>query len=346
MAGVSVSIGKLDALTNKHFIKRLEDNVFLANILWFYFKKRIKEAGGRDIRVPIRFGKNTTAGRWGGGGDVLDTTGQNNETSAVFPWRYYKSAIVLNNTDLAQNTGAEQIVDLLEEEVDNAQMSLMDNLDIDSFLDGEVVTGNQNKGLQGLTAAINYNSDGNISGGYGGISRASSTGGKNNPTGNAFWNAGVVMAANANTTTTFWKNPVTMDNSTILTLAKMFELAGAVGQPDLFICGQQLYNKFLSLLTTIQREASSEEIGRAGFTSAQFNFRPVVVADNIDNTGKMYALTMKDWDLYVLRGYNFKATPMKVPVNQDSVVKHVLFGGNPVCRRPQHQGVLTGLTAS
>ena len=135
---VSVSIGKLDALTNKYFVKRLEDNVFLSNILWFYMKKRIKEAGGRDIRIPIRHSKNSTAGRWGMGGSTLDTTGENNETTVIFPWRGYKTAIVLNNDDIAQNTGAEEIVDLLEEELDNAQESLMDTLDTDSFLSGEV----------------------------------------------------------------------------------------------------------------------------------------------------------------------------------------------------------------
>jgi hypothetical protein len=219
-------------------------------------------------------------------------------------------------------------------------------MDIDAFLDGEVVSGNAYKGIQGLAAAVNYNSDGNISGGYGGIPRANSTGGKNNPTGNAFWNAGVVMAANANTTTTFWKCTVTMDDSTILSIPKLFELAGAVGQPDLFMTSQTLYNKYASLLTVIQREMVDSEVGKSGFTSLQFNFKPFVVADNIDDTGKVYALTMRDWDLYMLRGYNFKTTPFKSPVDQDSIVKHVLVGCNAVCRRPRHQGVLTGVTAT
>lgn len=343
---VSVSITKLDALTNKHFVPRLEENVFLNNILWFYMKKRIKEAGGRDIRIPIRHSKNTTAGRWGMGGSTLDTTGENNQTTAVYPWRGYKAAVVLNNDDIAQNSGAEEIVDLLEEEMSNCQDSLMDSLDVDSFLDGEVISGNPYKGLWGLVAAVNYNSNGNITGGYGGIDRSSSTGSKNSNSGQAFWNAGCYMAANANTTTTFWKNSVTMDSSTVLTIAKMQELAGALSNPDLFVCSQTIYNKYHALLTTIQREMVDSEIGKAGFTSLQFNFKPIVVADNIDSTGKLYALTMKFWDLYVLRGYNFKATPFKTPVNQDSIAKHVLFIGNMVCRRPNQQGVLTGLTAS
>ncbi len=350
---VSVSIGKLDALTNKHFVKRLEDNVFLTNIIWFYFKKRIKEAGGRDIRVPIRHSKNSTVGRWGMGGSTLDTTGQNNQTTVIFPWRGYKSAVVLNNTDIAQNTGAEQIVDLLEEEVSNAQESLMDNLDIDTFLDGTIAgggvvnAGNPNLGLQGLLAAIQYSTDGNLTGGYGGITRASATGGKNTAqVGNAFWNAGCVIAANANTTIQFWKNSVTMDASSILTIPKMQELAGALPQPDLFVTSQLIYNKYHSLCTVIQREMVDEEVGKAGFTSLQFNFKPIVVADNINDNGYLYALTMSDWDLYVLRGYNFKATPFKTPVNQDSIIKHVLFVGNPVCRRPNHQGYISGLTAA
>lgn len=341
---VSVSIAKLDALTNKHFVKRMQDNVFLSNILWFYLKKRISEAGGRDIRLPIRHGKNTTAGRWGMGDDSLDTTGEDNETQAVFPWRGYKAAIVLNNTDIAQNSGAEEIVNLLATETENAQDSLMDELDIDSFLTGEVTATKTKKGLTGLASMITYGSD-PITGGYGGILRSGASGGKNNPTANAFWNANA-FAAGGNTTTTFWKNAVTTDSSTVLTLAKLQALAGVTGQPDLFITSQTLYDKYHSLLTTVQREMAEEEVGKAGFTSLSFNFKPFVVADNIDSTGKVYALTFKHIMLKVLRGYNFKATPFKTPTNQDTIVKHVLFAGNIVCDRPNRQSVMTSTTAA
>lgn len=342
---VSVSIAKLDALTNKHFVKRLEDNVFLSNILWMYMKKRVKEAGGRDIRVPITHSKNDTVGRWNMGGEQVDTTGQDNQTTAVFPWRGYKAALVLNNTDIAQNSGAEQIVDLIEAETENAQDSLMDKLDIDSFLAGESTDSGETKaGIQGLLAAISKGAN-NVSGGYGGITRVGASGGKNSPTGNAFWNS-AVQAANSNSTVTHWRTSMTMDNSTVLTLAKLFELAGVLAQPDLFVTSQTIYNKYASLLTTIQREMVDEEVGKAGFTSLQFNFKPFVVAENIDAVTSIYALTMRYWDLYVLRGYNFKATPFKTPINQDSIVKHIFFVGNMVCRRPNAQALLTGVTAS
>lgn len=343
---VSVSIGKLDALTNKHFIKNLEDEIFLTNILWFYFKKRLKQAGGRDIRLPIRHSKNSTAGRWGMGGATVSTTGQNNETQAIFPWRGYSVSMVLDNTDIAQNSGAEQIVDLLEEETANARETLMDNLDIDTFLSGELVAGNPNKGMQGLNAAITYSTDNGVTGGYGGITRVGATGSKNVPVGNAFWNAGVVMKADANTTTTFWRTDVTMDNSTTLTLAKLFELAGAVGQPDLYVTSQLLYNKYASLLTTIQREMVDDEVGKSGFTSLQFCFKPIVVAYNIDDTSRVYALTMRDWDLYALRGYDMKITPFKTPINSDQIVKQIYAVYAPICRRPNDQGYLYDLTAT
>ena len=341
---VSVSISKLDALTNKHFVKKLQDNLFLSNALYPYLSKNKEKAHGRDIRIPIRHSRNDTVSRWAGGSNLLDTTGQDNETQAIFPWRFYKGAIVLNGIDVAQNAGSmEQIVDLVAEETENCQDTMMEELDIDSFLTGETTATKTVKGLQGLAAICTYNADPYTSG-YGSISRASSTGNKNNPTLNAFWNANQ-FAANGNTTYSLWRYTVTMDASAVITLAKLQELITVCGDPDVILVGPAIWNKLASLMMTIQRQDTSDSVGKSGFKKLVYQGIPIYCCDNIANSGDVFALTSKHLMIKYLPGYLFEPSPFKKPVNQDTMVKHILGCLNIVCNRPNKQGLMSDATA-
>lgn len=342
---VSVSIGKLSALTDKHFVPMVSDNVFLENPFLVKLRKNIDPVdGGEDIRIPLRHSKNALTGRWGGGDDTLPTNGNDANTQAVFPWRYYQSTISLPRTDILKNMGKARIVDMIKEEAENAAETLADELDVDCFLTGEPTTGKPKLGLQGLAAMITHGSD-PYTGGYGSVTRSGASGSKNNPVGNAFWNA-VVFAANGNTTYTFWKSPVTMDNSAVITLGKMQALYGAVGRPDLIMCSQTIYDKYWSLLTNIQRQLSDDELGKIGFQNIVHNGAAIVVADNIDSASTVYALTMKHIKFKVHKEMNFTPTDFIKPPNQEVLIKRIHVMGNLVCNRPNRQGKMTGTTAA
>lgn len=340
---VSVSINTLSALTDKYYIEELHDNFFLSRAFNLKLKSRERpKSGGDDIRVPIKHGNNTNGGRWAGDDAPLNTAGQEFATQATFDWRYLQAAVSLPETRILRNMGKGRIVDLLAEEVENAQETIVDQFDIDLFKDGTADSAGV-LGIAGLAAVLTRASN-PTPGAYGGITRVGASGSKNSPTGNAFWNANV-QAANSNSTVTHYKNDVTMDNSAVMTLAKLQAIFGVCGGGDLIVTSQLLYDKYWSLLTTIQRQMTDDEIGKAGFTSLMFNNAPVIVADNIDNQNKWIVLNMKFFELCPHKDMNFSATEFRKPPNQRTLIKLINWMGNLICKRPNRQGMLTGMTA-
>lgn len=346
---VSVSINTISSYTDKHYVRKLIDNFFLSSALWTKLGESAQSFdGGTDIRVPVQHSANSSARRWGGRDETLDTTFQEHATLAVYAIRYYAVSMVLPETDILQNAGKSKILDMLEAQAKLAERSLKDKMGQDIFLDGGVADSSGRYGLDGLNAALTFN--GNPSGGaYGGITRASSSGTKNNPTGNAFWNANVI-AANANTTYNFWKTGVTMDNSTVLTTAKMQAMYGACSRadqrPELINTSQLIFDKYHGLLTTTLRQMTDDSLGKYGFDHLMYNGTPVVVDDNIDSSGKMQFLNFKHLFLKVHDGMNFKATPFRQPPNQLVNLKFITWMGNLVSDCPNTLGMLTGLTAA
>lgn len=337
---VSVSINTLTALTQKYFAPGVHDQVFYKK--GFLEKMRDREKtldGGEDIRWKVRHTKNTTSGRWSGGDDTLDTTGQDNFTQAVVDWKYLKSAVVVKKTDILKNMGKARLADLLEEEYENAIESIQDDLEIDLFKDGSV-DANGRAGIDGLAAIVN-----NASGTYGGITRVGASGQKNAPTGNAFWNANK-YAANANATFTGYRHAISVDNSTVMTLAKLQDLYSLCDGADLCLTSPALKNKYWSLLTAIQRQMTNDKAGKSGFTSLMFNDAEVHCSENIDNANKWYNLNLRFIELKPHEGMNFLAGEFKKPVNQEVLVQHITWMGNVICRRPNRQGLITGMTAA
>lgn len=340
---VSVSINTFDALTDKHYIAELHDQFFLSRALNVKLKKRERPVdGGDDIRIPVKYGGNTNTGRWNGDDDLLETAGQEFATQAIFEFRYLKASVSLPETKILRNMGKGRIVDLLAEEVENAKETIVDQFDIDLYKDG-AADAQGRVGVDGL-AAVCTRAANPTPGSYGGITRSGASGSKNSPTGNAFWNANVV-AAGGDQTYTLWKNSVTMDDSAVMTLQKLQAIFGVCGGADIIVTSQLLYDKYWSLLTTIQRQMTDEEIGKAGFSSLMFNSAPVIVGDNIDDTGKWYNLNLKFFELKPHKDMNFDATEFRKPPNARVLIKHINWMGNLICKRPNRQGLITGMTA-
>lgn len=351
---VSVSIDHLSTLTNHHFVPSVVNNFYLGSALWFKIKESAVKTvpGGDDIRVPVNRGSDRTTVRWGGRFASLPTQFQESLTQAVFSPRFYAVDITLAKTDLAKNRGnKEKLVDMIQAASESAESDLRDFLGRDIFTTGLTLDANGNRGLDGLMSALTYNADpgGSSTYAYGGISRASSSKSKNDSGDlvNSFWN-GNVIAANANTTRNFWKTTVTMDNSTVLTTAKMQQMYGiCTVKPELIVTSQLLYNKYSDILTTTQRALSDETIGNAGFDSLVFNGGcPVVVDDNIDSTGSMYFLNFKNMKFRPWAGMNFEPSEFKDMINQAAFTKQITLMANLVVDCPHSISVLTALTAS
>lgn len=345
----SVSISSLDTYTNFNFIPGVVDNVFLSSIVLNKLKGKKKVLdGGDQIYVPVLHSDGSdVSGRWGGSFDTFATQTIDPHTTAVFDPRYYAATMTLAKTDLVKNAGSKtKLVDMLAAQAEVAEMTFKDKMGTDIYLVG-TADSNGRRGFDGLMAVCTVAANPST-GSYGGITRVGATASSRySPTGNAFWNSNVI-AANANTTTTFWKTPVTMDGSTVLTLAKMQSMFSACTvRPKLIVCSTTIMNKYHSLLTATQRSLTDEDTGKAGFDNLIFNANvPVVADDAIDASGSMYFLNFDHLKLYVWEGMDFKPGDFKEMINQAGITKQILFMGNLVCDKPNSLGLITGLTAA
>lgn len=347
---VSVTYDHLSSVTDKNYIRKLHDNFFYHDPLWVKLKNR-REAvdGGDDIRIPIQHSKSTAAKRWLGRANTFEATLQDSITLGVLPAVQYIVSLAIPQTDVVKNAGRSKILDLIKTQVELAEESLGNVMSTDLYLTGATSEdSNGVAGLAGLTAALTYNAN-PTSGSYMGITRASSSGHFSNPTGNAFWNSNV-MAADANTTTTFFGNAATMDNDATLTLDKMQQMFGTATNgrhsPNLIVTSQALYNKYVSLLTAMQQQQTHEEMGKAGFKNMSFNFVPVVASPFINATTSMYFLNTDTWEYKPYSGLEFDADSFKSLPNARVMVKSIAWMGNIACLFPNRNALLTGATAT
>lgn len=344
---MAFSIDTINSMTDKYFIPTLVDNFFLSSPLLFKLKDEEDPFdGGMDIRQPIAYTKSTTAGRWSGRTGTLPTTFTEFGTQAVWNIRFYYGSMVLPETEVLKNKGKAQIINYVKAQTELMETSLKDIMGADLYKDGAAdVDGNY--GLDGLGAIITHGVD-PAPGAYGGITRVGASGSKAAPVGNAFWNANPV-AINANGTVTRWTGSETFGNSTTLTIYDMQRVYGfcTVGneQPNLIVTSPNIYNKYWSLLTSQQRQASEEVTGMAGFRYLLFNSTPVVVDHNIDSNSSIYFLNTNYLKWRPHEDANFVATPFRQPPNQWINIKFVFWMGNITCSRPNMQGKLTGIVA-
>ena len=343
----SVSINSLSTYTDKYFVPVIKDNFFLSTALWSKLKE-VEEPidGGDDIRFPISYCNSSTAARWAGRLAPISLQFQDHATQGVVSPRQYTVSMVLPDTDVAKNRGRARLVNMIKAQAEVAETSFVDLLDIDLFKDGSVNSAGV-RGIDGLGAVLTRNAD-PAPGAYAGITRVSATGSKNGAqTGNAFFNANT-YAANASTTVTLWKGDIIVDSSTVITLAKMQQCFGicAYGRekPTLIVTSQALYDKYWALLTNVQRQMTDESLGKIGFDSLTFNNVPVVVADNIPSAGYMYFLNMNTFEWKPYSEMNFAATPFRYNADQLAQIQIISLMGNLICKRPNANGLITGLT--
>lgn len=89
-----------DSMLSTTFFKvrrKMYDTVYLSNVFfnWLHRQGRKRlEDGGERIQVPIRVGKNSTAGSYSTY-EILDTTPQDNVTSSFAQWRQNAVSITI-----------------------------------------------------------------------------------------------------------------------------------------------------------------------------------------------------------------------------------------------------------
>jgi hypothetical protein len=298
--------------TLANYRDQLTDNVFSARPLTYHLmnKGRIRMLnGGSKIVEPLVHGLNTTVAAYSGY-DTISLTPQTGISAAEFDWKQYAASIAISGIEEAKNNGEQEVINLLEAKIMQAEESMREGFNQMFFADG--------------SAANAWNGLGNL------IETGNTVGGINSATaGNEYWRSYEENTAGA------------------LTLGQMATAYNSVSvgndHPDMVLTTQTLFEKYESLLQP-QLRYTDTKTADAGFQNLLFKSAPVTF-DVHAPAGTMFFINSKYLSLVGHSGKWFENTAFVRPENMDARYALILCYGNLTVRNRKRQGKLTAKTA-
>lgn len=328
---MALDYDKLTSITRDEFIPKVVDNILDSDPLFMRMLRKAEKGTGRGIVQPIKYAKNE-AGGWYSKYDKFKTNEDETRTAARFDWKYAYQSIVLNGPDKAQNKGKEGIIDLVKQEMEEAETDMKDKMITSLYSDG---TGSSSKEMTGLGAAVD---DGTSIDSYGGIARTSYS----------WWASYKATSVGALTldalATAYTGVSSGKDVPTIMvTTEDIWNSFEALQEP------KQRFNIMMDGYATMDKDGvgKGKELGAdAGFKTLFFRGTPIVSSEYC-TSGYLYLLNEKYLKFKVLPNAKYKSdkfgfcmTDMKEPIDQDGEVAQMLWYGNLVGSQCRRQGVM------
>jgi hypothetical protein len=329
----SPNLSEIVTTTLRNRTGKLADNMTKNIALLNRMSKRgtIKPvSGGRTIVQELNYAENVTYQRYSGY-EVLNISPSDVFTAAEFDWKQAAVNVTISGLEGdVINTGSEAIIDLLASRISNAEDTMRNGLWADLYSNGTASGGKQIGGLQLLVA------DDPTTGIVGGINRAT-------------WD--------------FWQNQAFQSTSVIGSAVSSANIQRCMNslylqcvrgndKPDLILADINYYQFYLNSLQAIQR-ITSDEMGQAGFTSLKFMDADVVLdgfgagAAGVAGMGAggcptnhMYMLNTKYIHWRPHRNRNIVPLESVSSINQDAMVKPIVWAGNMTLSNAFLQGVL------
>ena len=297
------------------YSKTMADNVTNNNALLRHIDSNGNKspATGRTIVQELEYATNSTT-KWYSGYEVLDTSTSNVFTAAEFNYKQLAGNVVISGLEQVENSGPEQIFNLLKSRIRNLEKSLKNTMATALYADG---TGTASKELGGLQLVV----PGTVGNTVGGI----------NSTTYSFWQ---------NQVYDFSTETVTASATTIQTAMNTLWLACIRGadRPDVIVGDTNYFGFYWSSLQTNQR-FTSDESASAGFMNLMFMDAPVYYDDQCP-TDKIYMLNTDYLFLRYAEGREFVPLGEKASVNQDALVMPVAWAGNMTVSNRARQGII------
>lgn len=327
----NVGVETYDSLlstTLRNYASKLEDVVFSKRPLLKWLKdgnRFSNKDGGAAITIPIIYGLNDTVGSYYQY-DTISTAPQDGITAAQYDWAQIAASITISELEVAQNSGEEQVINLLQAKTMQAEESLAEKLDYMFFGNG---SGNSGKDFLGLKAIVSATDSAYGSASLGGIAAASTT-----------------TRADASSFS-YWASQVnsTAEALTLAALSDNFNdcSAGTNDFPDLALTTQVLWQAYEALLQPQQRFQNAK-VAEAGFANLMYR-GSTVFWDVYCDSGYWYNLNSKYISLVTLKNKWMQTTPFMRPPNQDIKVAQIISYGQLTTNCRFKHGVLTGKTA-
>jgi len=305
MATGNSSFTKLITTTLQNLPAEVFDAVSTNNALLYMLQKRgnLKVvSGGRSFTHPIYYKANTSFKSYAKT-DTIDTPLMDDLTRADYPIKIIAGSVVISLLEEAMNSGnKEKLIDLVEETVTRAKISMSEVMGDQVFGDGTAI--NDVDGLQFL-----INPSPSTQTDVGGINPST--------TGNEFWRNQIATTQD-------------LSSSAAVSLASMSALVanctfGRQG-PRLVITTKTLYSEYEALLSP-QIRYTTTELADGGFTHLAFQTMPVIFDDNCPS-GAMYFVDTDNLWLQVLSRGNMELTDMQPSHDQLMRVALMYLFGN------------------
>ena len=324
-------------VTQDKFIPKVEDNILLGNVLTLRFLSNARPWGsGHILNVPVKYQSSTSGGSYSGF-DTFSTTQVNTRVLAQFDPKQNYFSVVVSGIQRAVNKGDAAVLDLLATEMDSVAADMSDGIGTQMYSDG---TGNANKDIIGLDAAIDAGTG------------TASWGGLNGATTYTTWvsthtsNAGAITVANLQSAYDSAKIGNDAPTLVVTTPAIWTTYEGLLQATINYHTQVQGYPKMGRF--GITRTAGTGQAGDIGFDTLFFRGIPVV-SDEKCTAGTVWMINEKhlwftklDHPDYPVRTNGFAWTGLKTPTNQDATVGQFLLYGNLVGDARRTHAYMTG----
>lgn len=301
----------------------IADNVTKNNAILYKLKQRgnVKPVtGGSTILQEISFQENSNF-EFYSGYDQLSVQAADVITSAKFDFKQCACPVVISGLEELQNSGKEQILDLLDARMNVAEATMENNLSMACYGDGTSFGG---KAIIGLALAVSLTP---FSGVYGGI----------DPSIWSFW-GNQLVAGGAQSAATIQLNMNLLFNA--CTRGK--------DKPDLGLADTNLYSIYEQSLQAIQRfTESNAELAALGFETLKYKNMDIVLDGGIGGFAPLNIMYMLNTKFLFLRPHAKRnmvplSNGRRLPVNQDAELEILAWAGAFTCSGRRFQGVLKG----
>jgi hypothetical protein len=304
--------------TINNYHKEFADNVANSNALTALLREgnRIRTVdGGKTISCPLTYAEETFA--WYSGTELLSRAVKETISESDFAPANAVASVTLSGPDLAKNKGKERILNLLEGKMENAQVTMNNNITKAVYSDGTVA-----KSFAGLKAFVTDAGTGIV----GGID---------------------------STTWPFWKNQFqSIARATGLQYpalkagmnALWMKLIRGTEHPDLVVADGEVYSTYESGLQENQRYTDAR-LGALGFETLKYKSAALVFDGAATGLVGGYMLNTKymKFEIYTGRNFEMLDLPDQSP-DMDAVTRHIAFMGALTLSNRSMQGriLLTG----
>ncbi len=319
MAFANPNFDEIFTTTLKNRSGEIANNVENNNALLRMLRERGNTTtvdGGQTLVQELDFAENSTF-KFYSGYDVLDVSATDVLSAAEYDWKQANVNVVASGLQMRQNAGSpERVIDLVASRVRNAESTMSNQISTSIYSDGTGSSGLEIGGLQLLVA------DDPTVGTVGGIDRATFD----------FWRNFKFDAINDGSAAATSSNIQAYMNTVHSNLIRGSDM------PKMIVADINYYTLFEGSLQQIQRITDARS-GDSGFQTLMYKGVPFML-DQAAPTNHMYFLNTDYLFWKVHRDANFSVMEDKTSVNQDAIVKPIIFMGNMTMSNAKLQGVL------